>query len=128
MIKIEREKGKTSLEVKGTAPTLTAEICSGFKQLVEFLADEDKLMATATFKTMACCMADTAKMLVEDFNIPIFLLNDGDDEEDDEVEKFKEKVDDKDVMDKFVRTLSEDDISYLLDIISKFEDFDEEDD
>ena len=128
MIKIERSKETTSLEIKGTAQTLTGEICSGFKSMVESVAEADKIAAAAMFKCMAKCMADTAKVLVEDFNIPIEALNDDVDNENDDLEKFKEKAEDDDLLKAFIESLSPKDTLKLLDIINKFEEFGEEDD
>jgi len=128
MIKIDREKdGKASLEVKGSGAVLTAEICSGFKELVKFVASEDKLCAAAMFKTMAKCMADTAEILVDDFNIPIEALNDDVEDENDDLEKFKKKAEDEDILRAFLDSLTPKDTLKLLNIINKFEEFEEDD-
>lgn len=133
MIKIDQhDKLHAGLEIRGTASILTAEICAAFKELVKTFAENGKVQAIATFKTMGECMADTAEMLCKDFNIAIEDLNDDDeddyDDDEDIKEAFRKKAEDADILKEFLESLPEEDISYLLDIISKFEDFDEEDD
>ena len=80
MIKV--NKGEITLQ--GTAMQLGAETCMAVKHVVTTIAKKNKASAAAAFRTLADCMANVAEELVEKFNIPIELLNDDLEKENDE--------------------------------------------
>ena len=127
MIKIERGKTTTSVEIKGSAATLTAEFCGGFQSTIKSIAESDTVAAAAMFKCMAACMADVAEELVEEFNIAIEDLNDDLEDENDDLESFKSKCSDHRTLKKFLESLTPTEMLKLIDIIDKFKEFAEED-
>ena len=122
MIKV----SKGSIEITGTAETLTAEVGNLLRHIFPTMAEYDKIEAAAAFNVAGKAMADAAEVLVEKYRIGLDALNmrnEMDDEEEDE------DSGDEDMMREFLDTLSPKELKSLLEIIEKFDEYaDEEED
>ena len=125
MIKV----NKGSIEIAGTAETLSAEVAGLLRHVFTAVAEHDKITAAAAFNIAGKTMAEAAEDLVENFGLSLGALNIHNDIEDDEDDDEEEDSSDEDMMREFIETLSPKELKSLLEIIEKFDEYaDEEED
>lgn len=122
MIKVNRG----SVEIAGTAQTISAETAGLIRHVFTSIAEHDKIAAAAAFNVTGRAMAEAAEDLVENYGLDLDMLN-IQDEDEDEPEEFDSS--DEDMMREFLDTLSPKELKSLLEIVEKFDEYaDEEDD
>ena len=78
------------ITIAGTAKNLTAELAGLIRNIPIEIAKKDKVGACACFQVLGKAMSEVAEELVEEFNIPLELLNDDLEDENDEDEEDEE--------------------------------------